>query len=370
MNDKNFFLFNARNGASYIINSHSWDEIKRSLGFYNARFLKQKIFKVSFCILVYLLSKFQSFFYRKSFLSSSEVQAYIKSIGCLHDFDLNYSCSLLVSPTRDKVIINYHGSHFKKIAFGKSYLKVAKEAEIYKLLMGNTDSKRFFSFSSLYDYSESNGCCSFKMSYPQEKNIVKTNNSDLLLPLVEFFKSSEIKLSSLSSILYTIKEEIDSQNFSAICNDQGICKASVRQQLFYIVDKCMMLDERYIPLGLVHGDFKPWNIINTQPLTIFDFEEANIQGLPLVDYLNYIVDPIIRYKEPDDVVSVLFGGDNISNFRLYLSEVDCNIDYTVFIYLYLLGRVVFWYNQHEHSVALCYFRLLNFIDLSRYKLNV
>ena len=53
-----------------------------------------------------------------------------------------------------------------------------------------------------------------------------------------------------------------------------------------------------ISLGMVHGDFKPWNITNLKKPLIYDFEETIVNGLPLFDLFNYYISPTIEHEEP------------------------------------------------------------------------
>mgnify|MGYP001391345045 CR=1 FL=1 len=135
---KNIFLvYHGNNGAKYIINTKTINSILYSLKFYNALNLRSKILKVFL---------FVSIFFKKFFLSDSYnineindfIQDFVKSDLI---FIKNSDSSALISPTDDKVTVNFHNNYFQKYAFKKSYYKVKNEVEINKLF---NKSNKFF----------------------------------------------------------------------------------------------------------------------------------------------------------------------------------------------------------------------------------
>ena len=137
-----------------------------------------------------------------------------------------------------------------------------------------------------------------------------------------------------------------------------------------IRNKLQLKEQQLTPLGLVHGDFKPWNILPTSPIVFFDFEEVVFDGLPLEDLLNYIIDPDIRYQSSKEIASVVFQEKNVSAYINYLGLLNINIDFKFFLYFYLLARVAFWASRNQADTAKCYLDLLLFIDQSENAINV
>ena len=51
---------------------------------------------------------------------------------------------------------------------------------------------------------------------------------------------------------------------------------------------CRPSDEMRIPSTIVHGDFAPWNLReHNGQIAAFDWEYAELDGLPLVDQTHY-----------------------------------------------------------------------------------
>ena len=180
-----FFILNGRNGATYILNSSNKTSLKKSLSFYKTKTFKQSLLKSALKMYLQLLNlgcKSSPFC---KLQSVEEVEKYLKTL-LLHDIDLNIdnNCSILISPTRDKIIVHHHGEYFQKFAFGESYANVKNEAYIYELL-----SKPFthFSVSRFHDYKESKeGVCSFKLSSEIIQGS-KDKDIDITSALVELF---------------------------------------------------------------------------------------------------------------------------------------------------------------------------------------
>lgn len=359
MSSSVFFILNGRNGARYILNASTWSDLKFSFDFYRAFSFKQKVFKFFFQLFVYVSCYLSRLFSFSTFKSTNQIKVYFVDMGFGNvDFDVDTGCSALISPTSDKVIVHHHNSYFQKFAFDKSYSNVKREAQIYKLLGKTADS---FSVSDFYDYVDDGTYCSFKMAPKKNNRIDTVLLADLLTPLSDFFCSVDNEQILSSQILANLKSDLDDLKFN---------NADIATSLSFIITKCQGLAEYKIPMGLVHGDFKPWNILYTFPLTIFDFEEANISGLPLEDYLNFIVDPIVRYKSAEHLAAEVFATSTIAYYNEYLINIRCDIDYIVLVYLYLLGRVLYWKKQGQEDTAECYFLLLKYIESSRYKLDV
>jgi len=132
--------------------------------------------------------------------------------------DVSSPCSAIVAPTGDKAVVHIHDVGYWKAAGGQSYSKVKGEVGVYRLL---TDKKPVkFGYSTIVDIMDDGKHVSFFM--PEEK---------------EEFCGDVVK--PLEDVLPALKE------FHAVT-------------------------------GLVHGDFKPWNVRwrkDGRP-QFFDFEEA------------------------------------------------------------------------------------------------
>ena len=135
--------------------------------------------------------------------------------------DVGQPCSGIISPTGDKAVVHIHGRGYWKAAGGKSYAKVKAELEIYRLLQERRPV--LFGYSEVSDVHDDGEHVSFFMR--EEPGVFV---GDVHKPL--------------EAVLPALKE------FHGL-----------------------------VPEGLVHGDFKPWNVrwrTDGRP-HFFDFEEAH-----------------------------------------------------------------------------------------------
>ena len=116
-----------------------------------------------------------------------------------------------------------------------------------------------------------------------------------------------------------------------------------------------------ISLGLVHRDFKPWNVNDESGLLIYDFEEAVIDGPPLEDLFNYYIDPIVRYLAPSKVTKEIFEIKNLKEYECYLEKIEINLDFKVLLYCFLIERSVFWMDANEKETSARYCDLFEYI---------
>lgn len=341
---KNFWILNGNNGATYIINTKSWETISVSLNFYQARSVKAKVLKSGLHFFLWFIGRFPN----KKLKNIEECQAFLKTLTPFDiDFELDANCSVLVSPTRDKVIVNHHGSYFQKFAFGRSYEKVKNEAAIYTLF---NKTPLYFQISRLEDfYDATNEYCTFKLSNEKIKN-EESSNKSLSTVLVEFFNSSNTKEIDLTVYLDLQIDKLSkhkSEEFSSLQN-----------HLLNLKTTCTSIN---IPLGLVHNDFKPWNIINYDKILIFDFEEASLNGMPLFDLFNFYCDPIVRYKTPKKVIESVFNERIRKNYDEYSNLLGIKVNINSMFDLYLIDRILFWQEAMEETTVLSYINLFNFI---------
>ena len=96
-----------------------------------------------------------------------------------------------------------------------------------------------------------------------------------------------------------------------------------------------------IGLGFVHGDFKKSNLeIKSNQIILFDFEETTLTGLPLFDYFNFIIDPLILNNKPKRVIKKILSTNNTFYYQKYLSELKESIDFRILLSLYIINRII------------------------------
>ena len=339
-----FRVFEGNNGATYVLNASSWKNISMSLGFYQARSVKSKVLKFNLKIYLFILR----ILWKSKLKTAEECEQLIyneTNVPCKLGMDVN--CSVLISPTRNKIIIHHHGNYFQKIAFGGSYLKVKNEANIYALFTGELTS---FQVSEFYDFSDAkNKFVTFKLSNTKiSSQPGKVNTLDSVL--TEFFnvkRTKEIQLSLfIESELLLVIDECNNNNLNILRN--------------YLIEQKTNLEDVVIPLGLVHNDFKPWNIKKYNEILIFDFEEAIPNGLPMLDLFNFYCDPIVRYKGANEVLEELFTSKNNKLFESYKNKLNINMSIEVLFNLYLIERITFWEKVNEIETANAYLNLFKF----------
>lgn len=345
-----FFLLTVNNGASYIFNTRHWSAIKESLKFYRAYTFKGKLQKSVLTFFLFVVGKF----FPSIFKSKESVKIYLKeNINADVDFNLDENSSVLISPTRDKVIVHHHSQYFHKFAFGKSFMKVQNESAIYKLLQNSKE----FQVASLLNLKidEELSSCNFKLVNP----LVNTNDQlqsigDLSALLVEFFNSSPKKKTvQLTDYIEDLLKRLHSLNMEPIHNLSS-----------YLVKIQKEYDTETISLGLVHRDFKPWNTLLRDTVLIFDFEEAITDGPPLEDVLNYYIDPVIRYQSTNLVYDSLYAKEKVMEYTFYLKLLKLTVPFEVLLFTYVLERIVFWTKEKELETAMHYKNLLSHILLN------
>jgi len=350
MKIKLFYILNGNNGATYILNTSSWKNIGISLKFYRAYTIKGKILKKGLKCFLFVIGMFIPRFFK----SKEDIKTYLKeNINADVDFNLDSTSSVLISPTRDKVIVNHHEHYFHKFAFGKSFKKVKNESAIYKSLQNTKE----FQVASVMDLKidEQLSSCNFKLVNPP----VNTNNQletivDLSSLLVEFFNSSTHKKTvTLVDYIEGLLKRFHSLNLDAI---NGLPE--------YFTKIKNEFHTETIPLGLVHRDFKPWNTLLRDTVLIFDFEEAFIAGPPLEDLLNYYIDPIIRYQSAIQVYDFLYSKEKQTEYTDYLKMSKITVSFEILLVTYVLERIIYWTKEDELDTVMHYKNVLNHILLN------
>ena len=262
-------------------------------------------------------------------------------------FNLDQNSSVLVSPTKDKVIVNHHNTYFQKFAVGKSLSNVKKEAEIYILLHKKP---KYFQVSSFTEIDlDTDTVCSFSLSNTDINTQKKENNENLVPALVAFFNYSKNNEVTVASYLDKLKKNKALEN--------------VDVNTSYFNEIYTRFGSNTFPLGLVHRDFKPWNVILYQKPLFYDFEETILDGPPLEDLFNFYMDPLIRYKSAQDVIKETLNEKSISNYNSYLKALNINMVYTPFLLIYVLERICFWTAANEKDTSNKYLALLNQINI-------
>ncbi|MBA3025025.1 MAG: hypothetical protein FP820_01305 [Sulfurimonas sp.] len=337
-----YFIIEGNNGATYILNTRNPNSVLQSLKFYKAYTIKQKVLKNALKIYLNalaLLSKASALYILKT---KSEIEQYLNGlIGQSINFELDENCSILVSPTRDKIIVHHHGHYFHKFAFGTSYKNVQNEARIYELLDIPLQN---FEVSKFYDYVDNeNSFCSFKLS-SQRKSVQV--DRDFILALVEMFNVTKQEKYLFSTYLESLKKRYIKSNI-----EENIIKV--------VFEKLESTHQNtLISLGLVHRDFKHWNVNNEYGLLIYDFEEAITDGLPLEDLLNYYIDPIVKYVSSAEIIEKIFLPENVKEYKRYLENLDIILSFQVFIYCYLIEKIVFYKEAENFDIRSKYIELL------------
>lgn len=343
---KTFTIITGNNGATYIFNIKNWKSIGNSLQFYKARTLKGKIAKQGLACYLFLKGTFLT----SKLKSAFEINAYLQNCsGSNSDFSIDKNCSILISPTTDKVIVHHHDAYFQKFAFGKSYSNVKKETAIYALF---PTEKKHFQTSIFFDLDDKmEEIISFKLSNNQISTLKGGQSSENIeAALLEFFKITSNQKCSIKTRIDSIQKNLLQFDF--------LQSETQKQLLKSIKTNYGSLE---FPLGLVHCDFKPWNVLNYSKPLLFDFEEAIINGFPLEDLLNYYIDPIIRYKTTKEVVAIALDNHHLQSYNHYLKELKIEIEFRIFLYLYLIDRMLFWHKSDDTATALCYKKLVDYL---------
>ena len=282
---------------------------------------------------MFLYVLFSKYFKKHLLLNKNEVISFLKenTLDSI-DFKLDDQCSILISPTKDKIIIHNHTEeYFQKYAFGKSLDGVKNEAQIYSLF--KSESKNF-NTSVLNSFFSNESYCQFRLT----NNKLQTKNDDIIEVLVEFFK--------------TETKEICFENFF---NEKY--KNVTEELKFYFNDLLVQSKNKNIKFGLVHKDFKPWNVDEKSGPLIYDFEEATL-GLPLEDFLNYHIDPLVSSNNIEKIKFFLKSNLFRNKIEKYLNLLGIDLDLNFYIQYYLFERTYFWDKRSKLEISKKYLELL------------
>lgn len=327
-----FYIKTGNNGATYVICCNTFKSINEGLEFYKPVNLMGKLKKTALFGVLWIIGKLNL----RMLKSLGAINAYCSDVvGKNIDFNLSGDCSVLISPTRDKVIVNHHKLNFQKFAFGESHLNVKNESEVYKLL----NSPDSFLVSEISDIQKDDDFCSFKLSNPSTFSKHKTPPKPEILSeiLVEFFNKVPLTFISWQDYTVGLKSKLQTS---------ALCDAFVLDE----VNKISLNDFRF-PLGLVHRDFKPWNILYGNPPLIYDFEEAVFNGPPLEDFYNFYIDPIVRYQTPKNILDTINSNDVTDALEDYVQNLQFEIPKEYLLVTYLVERLLFWESRKDLDTA-------------------
>lgn len=334
-----FIRLDGTNGATFFLNRNDAAAWQKSWEFYRALTPINKLKKL---VLIYSLPLWR-YIQAKQVVIATVNAALSQKIPYVTEFGIDNLCSAMISPTRDKVIIHHHGRGYHKFAANNSFTGVAREIEVYRLL--GARQSRNFCISTVTESSINHECqvAEFFMQYAviKEKTTVPTLEK-IREGLIEFFSATGF-------------QRIPWRN---CWNQLALRAADVSPEICVLIERQLMTGE--VPVGLVHRDFKPWNIKSTSQLQFFDFEETVFDGLPLEDFFNYQVDPLIRYLPPNRLVKIIGKSEFQDEIQRYFKVLDIDDDWRRFWHWYLLERCVFWSEKRSPDVTKRYQKLYEY----------
>lgn len=331
-------------GATYCLDCNSFSAIRSSLLFYKARTFLQRLKKAFVWLLCFFVLALKIVIKGRVY-SLPGLQLYLEQVsGKRFDFEVSSNCSVLISPTRDKVIVNHHGRYFHKIAFGGSVDNVINEIGIYDILR---DDFYFFVVSEIFDVKKENrGLVHFKMRDKCSHSVCAGTLEDVMAELFCVTKSSNYLYGNYwHSVLLE-------------CKNSDICCKNIE----YLANKIIKEegDICYFE-GFFHGDFKPWNIEVGKVIKIYDFEESRAAGMPLSDFLNYVIDPLMQDFNLNVVVSAVQDEKFKESCFTYLAAIGCKVRFESLLCAHVLERVLFYKEKEKQMQKDNYLRLFNVV---------
>ena len=323
MGDKKFIEFAGGHGASFFFPVGSFADWKKGLEFYRAvaasAKLKKALLKLAFPVLK-----------RRARLSSAEVAKVVASeLGLTELPSIDGHASAMISPTRDKALVHHHGRSFEKFASGGSLPGVRRELELYRRLA--EWGARSFAFSRILDSSVGKSSVRFEMVYASgEFSDAPPKLSELIEPLAEFF---------------------------ALPGRTTRPWAELWNELAPGLELPAGYRDGETPVGLVHRDFKPWNVKSGEKPLFFDFESASFTGCPLEDLFNYIVEPMLQSGRAENVSSVVHGKYRGAAETLLDKLGIPRKEAERYWHWYLLERAAFWRTENRARHAELFIRI-------------
>jgi hypothetical protein len=352
MDNKIYYIHTGGNGARYIINLTSVEDITLSLEFYKPLDFKHKLLRNGFFLYMCIWSLLRHFIPNQHIQGSNGVQKLLSTnVNNMLDYNIGNTCSAFISSSNDKIIVNHHGDYYEKFSFGRSYVKSCNEINTYSNLQ--SIKTNYFSISEIRDIRDYDNHCSFKLynSFNKTLNCEASNNA-LINALVEFFLACPTRVKHISDICAQIR------------NNYATADIVIRR----IAEKTLNRVEStagntHVQIGLVHGDFKIWNI---QPykntIHIYDFEESKMEGLPLEDLYNYYIDQMIMTgKSNKQIINFIDSTFLQEQSSIYLQSLGTHINGHILLLLYLLNRLYFYMKNNSKHIVTRYHEVLNHV---------
>jgi hypothetical protein len=251
-------------------------------------------------------------------LNSQEVAKELSSVGEVAVNTEDFSA--LISPTRDKVIIHFHGKGYLKIATRASRIAAKREIAVYELL--NRKKPQSFAFSPTCKIASDNSSVRFFMGYAAGNFSERIPDADSLI-------------ASLSELFNLTRQEKPWEELWSFLQETP--------DLAKRISDCDRKGNSIV--GLVHRDFKPWNVKSGDQPLFFDFESTVFTGCPLEDLFNYTVEPLLRQNTVDAARKIVQKQIPVQLSLLNRLGIPENMRTRYYRY-YLLERTFFW-RQHD-----------------------
>jgi len=350
-----FYPLTGGNDAIYIINLSTFKDITVSLEFYKPVSMSRRILKNGIYLYLCFISILPKSFLNKKLRCIDGVRNLImEKVDRAVKINIDASCSIFISSGRDKIIVhNHHCKYYEKYAFNGSYEKSANEIDIYNIL--RSYSAKHYLTSEIQDIHNYGSHCSFKL-YNEFDSDKRGDITDVILvdALVELFEVTPSVTKNISEICSQIREGFT----LSVARTRSIAHSILAK-----IDS--IAGESQIRLGLVHGDFKIWNVQSyINKIHIYDFEESKLDGLPLDDLYNYYIDPMIMTGESiNDILAFVKGECLQKQSALYLHQLSLNTSHQLLLLFYLINRLHFYDKNGSEHIAQRIFQILT--DLER-----
>ncbi len=312
-NEVKFYRLDGNNGATFFLPLTSWREWRRGAEFYRALSWLGRVKKTALK-LSYFVAR------NRSSLTAKELEGImVQTLRLDFEASVGRNDSVMISPTRDKIIIHRHGRGYEKFIAGESLAGGRQEVAVYRHLAKVKPDN--FCCSPVDVLHETPGVLHFFMAYAAKKFREDIPDLMSLLPsLSEFWKSSA-----------SVRPW--SQMWAQISPDFPVSAGE---------------KEGETPVGLVHRDFKPWNVKSGAKPLFFDFESADFAGAPLEDFFNYVVDPLMSRLSAEALWRQLLKRRLLLQAAEYLSALGIDPDQVPRYWKWYLGeRFTFWAHQKQ-----------------------